>query len=44
MRDRGVLIGTAGRYGNIMKIRRLRCMNSKHIDFFIDTLEKTLAE
>ena len=44
MRDRGVLIGTAGRYGNVLKIRPPLCMKSEHVDFFIDALERTLAE
>jgi 4-aminobutyrate aminotransferase-like enzyme len=44
MRDQGVLIGAAGPYGNILKIRPPLCMNSEHVDFFIDALEKTLSK
>ncbi|MDA0230733.1 MAG: aspartate aminotransferase family protein [Proteobacteria bacterium] len=44
MRDQGVLIGSAGRYGNVLKIRPPLCMKIEHVDFLIDALEKTLGE
>ncbi|MBM3481718.1 MAG: aminotransferase class III-fold pyridoxal phosphate-dependent enzyme [Alphaproteobacteria bacterium] len=42
MRDRGVLIGAAGRFGNILKIRPPLCFKSEHIATLIEALEQSL--
>lgn len=43
MRDRGVLIGAAGRFGNILKIRPPLCITAEQVDLFMDALEDSLA-
>jgi 4-aminobutyrate aminotransferase-like enzyme len=42
LRERGVLIGAAGRYGNVLKIRPPLCLADEHVDLFIDALAQTL--
>ncbi len=42
MRERGVLIGAAGRYGNILKIRPPLCFAEAHVDFFVKALAQVL--
>lgn len=42
MKDEGILIGAAGAYGNILKIRPALCFNQDNADHFLATLEKLL--
>ncbi|MEN9727363.1 MAG: hypothetical protein RL434_1729 [Pseudomonadota bacterium] len=42
LRDRQVLIGAAGRFGNTLKIRPPLCLSTKEADFFLDALRSTL--
>jgi 4-aminobutyrate aminotransferase-like enzyme len=44
MRERGILIGTAGRHGNIWKIRPPLCFRREHADLFVNGFKATLAE
>jgi 4-aminobutyrate aminotransferase-like enzyme len=43
LRDRGVLIGAAGRYANVLKIRPPLCITASEVDIFIAALEDALA-
>lgn len=43
MKDEGVLIGAAGAYGNVLKIRPPLCFSEADADFFLDALERVLA-
>lgn len=42
LRDEGVLIGAAGTFGNILKIRSPLCFSREDADFFLDKLGKVL--
>ena len=43
MRERNVLIGTAGKFGNILKIRPPLAFRRAHADIFLDALADSLA-
>lgn len=43
MRERGVLLGTTGRYGNVLKIRPPLVFGRQHADLLLQELERTLA-
>jgi 4-aminobutyrate aminotransferase-like enzyme len=43
MRERHVLIGTAGKFGNILKIRPPLPFGREHADIFLDALSASLA-
>ena len=43
LRQHGILIGAAGRYGNVLKIRPPLCVTTAHADLLVDTLEELLA-
>lgn len=42
MRERNVLIGTAGRHGNVLKIRPPLCFSREHADIFLETFADVL--
>lgn len=42
MRERGVLIGTAGLHANVLKIRPPLAFRREHADIFLETLDATL--
>lgn len=44
MRDRGVLIGTEGILGNILKLRPPAVFKPQHVDIVIDALDRALQE
>ncbi|MBS0231950.1 MAG: aminotransferase class III-fold pyridoxal phosphate-dependent enzyme [Proteobacteria bacterium] len=44
MRDRNILIGIAGRHGNVLKIRPPLCFNREHADIFLDGFKGALAD
>jgi 4-aminobutyrate aminotransferase-like enzyme len=44
MKERRVLIGAAGRWGNILKIRPPLCFSRENADFFLDALRGALRE
>jgi len=44
MRERNILIGTAGGHGNVLKIRPPLCFTREHADIFIDGFRSTLAK
>ncbi|MEQ1578895.1 MAG: aminotransferase class III-fold pyridoxal phosphate-dependent enzyme [Hyphomicrobium sp.] len=44
LRERGILIGTAGLNGNILKIRPPLCFMHEHADQLIDAMKATLSE
>ena len=41
---RGVLIGSTGRHGDVLKIRSPLTLEKQHVDLLLDALEQTLAE
>ncbi len=43
LKDEGILIGAAGAYGNVLKIRPALCFNQAQSDQFIETLQRLLA-
>ncbi|PZP25542.1 aspartate aminotransferase family protein [Pseudomonas kuykendallii] len=42
MKEEGILIGAAGAYGNVLKIRPALCFGEDNAGFFVETLEKVL--
>jgi 4-aminobutyrate aminotransferase-like enzyme len=42
LRQNGILIGTAGRYGNVLKIRPPLCVTEEHADRLADAIENLL--
>ncbi|WAC57733.1 aminotransferase class III-fold pyridoxal phosphate-dependent enzyme [Gordonia sp. SL306] len=44
MKDRGVLIGLSGRYGNVLKIRPPLVFGPDEIDLLVETLDAVLAD
>jgi len=44
LRERRVLIGAAGRYGNVLKIRPPLCFSSANADQLVAALDDTLAQ
>lgn len=44
LKERGVLIGAAGAYGNVLKVRPPLCFSREHADLFLDTLETVLSQ
>lgn len=42
LRENGVLIGSAGKYANILKIRPPLCFNNSHADLFLDKLAQAI--
>ena len=44
LKERGVLIGAAGAYGNVLKVRPPLCFSRDNADFFIETLDSVLRE
>ena len=43
LRNSGILIGAAGKYGNTLKIRPPLCFTRENADFFVETLDGILA-
>ncbi|MFK8084245.1 MAG: aspartate aminotransferase family protein [Granulosicoccus sp.] len=43
LRNQGVLIGAAGKFGNVLKIRPPLCINFSEADYFIEKLSKIVA-
>jgi 4-aminobutyrate aminotransferase-like enzyme len=43
MRDRGILLGTTGPAGNVLKIRPPLVFRRDHADLLLDTLAEVLA-
>lgn len=43
MKEQGILIGAAGAYGNVLKIRPALCFSQAHADQFLATLQAVLA-
>lgn len=44
LRQNGVLIGAAGKYGNTLKIRPPLCFDKSHADFFLNQMERAIKE
>ncbi len=44
LKERGVLIGAAGAYGNVLKVRPPLCFSRDNADFFLETLDGVLSE
>ena len=44
LKDRGVLIGAAGRFGNTLKVRPPLSLTEEEADIFVDRLSETLSE
>jgi len=44
LRERGVLIGAAGAYGNVLKIRPPLCFTREHVDRVVEATDKVLGE
>jgi 4-aminobutyrate aminotransferase-like enzyme len=42
MKEHGVLIGAAGAYGNVLKIRPALCFGREHADYFVGVLKEVL--
>ena len=43
LRARGILIGAAGQYGNVLKIRPPLCVTIEHADLLVDAMEDVLG-
>ncbi len=43
MRERNILIGIAGRHGNVLKIRPPLCFTREHADIFLEGFRAALA-
>ncbi len=43
MREQGVLIGTTGRQGNVLKVRPPLCATAQEADLIVDTLDQVLT-
>ena len=44
LRDRGILIGAAGRYGSTLKIRPPLCFTKENVDIFVTACDEVLRE
>ena len=44
LRERGILVGTAGRWGNVLKVRPPLVFGSEHVDLLVSALDETLTE
>jgi len=44
LKERGVLIGAAGAYGNVLKVRPPLCFSRDNADLFLETLDAVLSE
>jgi 4-aminobutyrate aminotransferase-like enzyme len=44
LRERGILIGAAGRFGNVLKIRPPLCVTNGHADELVGLMEDVLVE
>jgi 4-aminobutyrate aminotransferase-like enzyme len=44
LKERGVLIGAAGAYGDVLKVRPPLCIARDNADFFLEMLEAVLSE
>jgi 4-aminobutyrate aminotransferase-like enzyme len=44
LKERGVLIGAAGAYGNVLKVRPPLCFSRDNADLFLETLDAVLAD
>ncbi len=44
LKERGVLIGAAGAYGNVLKVRPPLCFSRDNADFFLETIDAVLSE
>ena len=44
MRDNGVLSGTDGKHGNVLKLRPPLVFRREHADRVVQTLDKVLAQ
>jgi 4-aminobutyrate aminotransferase-like enzyme len=44
MRNRNILIGIAGRHGNVLKIRPPLCFTREHADIFLEGFKGALAD
>jgi alanine-glyoxylate transaminase/(R)-3-amino-2-methylpropionate-pyruvate transaminase len=42
-KDRGLLIGRGGRYGNVLRIKPPMCITKADVDFLADCLDEALA-
>jgi alanine-glyoxylate transaminase/(R)-3-amino-2-methylpropionate-pyruvate transaminase len=43
-KNRGLLIGKGGLFGNVLRIKPPMCINLNDADFIVDTLEKVFSE
>ncbi len=43
MKDRGVLIGRGGLYGNVLRLKPPLCITKPDVDFLIDRFDETLS-
>ena len=44
LKERGVLVGAAGAYGNVLKVRPPLCFARDNADLFLDTLDAVLGD
>ncbi len=44
LKERGILIGAAGAYGNVLKVRPPLCFARDNVDFFTETLKAVLRD
>jgi 4-aminobutyrate aminotransferase-like enzyme len=44
LKERGVLIGATGAYGNVLKVRPPLCFARDNVDFFVETLDAVLSD
>jgi 4-aminobutyrate aminotransferase-like enzyme len=43
LREEGVLIGSAGKHGNVLKIRTPMCLSMEQADFLLDRLQRVIT-
>ncbi|MBR0956883.1 aspartate aminotransferase family protein [Bradyrhizobium japonicum] len=43
LRDRGILVGAAGQFGNVLKIRPPLCVTTEHADRLVDAIDELLG-
>jgi len=44
LKERGVLVGAAGAYGNVLKVRPPLCFSRDNADLFLETLDVVLGD
>lgn len=43
-KDKGILLGKGGRFGNVFRIQPPMCLNEKDVEFAIDVIDQSFKE